>query len=282
MSPLDDLTPVDDTVTRLHTETGKAWDEASVQYVRELDASIAKLQAGIPNLLEPEIGQLTRLLANGGDVLHVQCAGGTDTLSLLLVGASSVTGTDISPNMLAVAEEKAARLNLAAEWVLADTARLPESLHNCFDLVYTGRGALNWMMDINIWAKNVSACVRPGGHLFIFEGHPLDWIWDERSETLEIHPDYGGYFDADICSEAEWPTSYIDADAQPASGWSTKHERQWTLGDVVTAVAKQGMIIEILSEHPDYYWPAHPHLTGLGRTHLPHTFVLIARKPAVQ
>ena len=279
MSPLDDSTRVDDTITRLHTETGKAWDEASVQYVRELEAAVAKLEAGIPNLLEPEIGHLTRLLSSGGDVLHVQCAGGTDTLSLLLVGASSVTGTDISPNMLAVAEEKAARLNLDAEWVLADTAHLPKSLHNRFELVYTGRGALNWMMDINVWAKNVCACVRPGGHLFVFEGHPLDWIWDERCETLQIHPDYGGYFDANISSEAEWPTSYIDADAQPAGGWSTKHERQWTLGDVVTAVAKQGMIIEVLSEHPEYYWTAHPHLTGLARTHLPHTYVLIARKP---
>ena len=281
MSSLDDSTRMDDTITRLHTETGKAWDEASVQYVRELEAAVAKLEAGIPNLLEPEIGHLTRLLSSGGDVLHVQCAGGTDTLSLLLVGASSVTGTDISPNMLAVAEEKAARLNLDAEWVLSDTAHLPESLHNRFDLVYTGRGALNWMMDINSWAKNVCACVRPGGHLFVFEGHPLDWIWDERCETLQIHPDYGGYFDANISSEAEWPTSYIDADTQPAAGWSTKHERQWTLGDVVTAVAKQGMIVEVLSEHPDYYWTAHPHLTGLARTHLPHTYVLIARKPGM-
>ena len=140
----------DGDITRLHTETGKAWDEASGQYTRELDAAVAKLEAGIANLMEPEIGHLTRVLSSGGDVLHVQCAGGTDTLSLLLVGASTVTGTDISPNMLAVAEEKAARLNLDAEWVLADTARLPESLHNRFELVYTGRGALNWMMDINI------------------------------------------------------------------------------------------------------------------------------------
>jgi hypothetical protein len=66
--------------------------------------------------------------------------------------------------MLAVAEEKAARLNLDADWVLADTAHLPESLHHRFDLVYTGRGALNWMMDIDVWARNVCACVRPGGH----------------------------------------------------------------------------------------------------------------------
>ena len=60
MSINDDLTNVDDTITRLHSETGKAWDEASVQYVRELDAAVEKLKAGIPNLLEPEIGHLTR------------------------------------------------------------------------------------------------------------------------------------------------------------------------------------------------------------------------------
>ena len=277
---MDNTNEVDDReIARLHNETGKAWDEASAQYTRELEASIAKLDAGIPNLLDPEIGHLTRLLSNGGDVLHVQCAGGTDTLSLLLVGASTVTGTDISPNMLAIAEEKASRLNLDAEWVLADTARLPESLHNRFDIVYTGRGALNWMMDINTWAKNVCNCVRPGGHLFIFEGHPLDWVWDETSPTLQIHPGYGGYFDKAISTDGEWPESYIDTDNKPAAGWSAKHERQWTLGQVVTAVAQQGMIIEVLSEHPDYYWDAHPVLTGAVRTHLPHSYVLIARKP---
>ena len=269
----------DGDITRLHTETGKAWDEASAQYSRELEASIAKLDAGIPNLLAPEIGHLTRLLSSGGDVLHVQCAGGTDTLSLLLVGASTVTGTDISPNMLAIAEEKATRLNFDADWVLADTARLPESLHNRFELVYTGRGALNWMMDINIWAQNVCACVRPGGHLFIFEGHPLDWVWDETAPTLQIHPEYGGYFDTNVASDTEWPTSYIDADMQPAAGWSKKHQRQWTLGEVVTAVAQQGMIIEVLSEHPEYYWDAHPLLPWDEMKKLPHTYVLIARKP---
>jgi hypothetical protein len=39
------------------------------------------------------------------------------------------------------------------------------------------------------------------------------------------------------------------------------------------------MIIEVLSEHPEYYWDAHPVLTGAAVTHLPHTFILIARKP---
>ena len=279
MDKTNEIVVDDRDITRLHTETGKAWDEASAQYSRELEASIAKLDAGIPNLLAPEIGHLTRLLSNGGDVLHVQCAGGTDTLSLLLVGASTVTGTDISPNMLAVAEEKAARLNLDAEWVLADTARLPESLHNRFELVYTGRGALNWMMDINIWAQNVCACVRPGGHLFIFEGHPLDWVWDETARVLQIHPDYGGYFDKNVASDMAWPESYINADIQPAAGWSKKHERQWTLGEVVTAVAQQGLIIEVLSEHPEYYWDAHPLLPWDEMKMLPHTYVLIARKP---
>ena len=102
MDKTNEVVSDDSDITRLHTETGKAWDEASGQYTREIDAAVAKLEAGIANLMEPEIEHLTRLLSSGGDVLHVQCAGGTDTLSILLVGASTVTGTDISPNMLAV------------------------------------------------------------------------------------------------------------------------------------------------------------------------------------
>jgi SAM-dependent methyltransferase len=40
------------------------------------------------------------------------------------------------------------------------------------DLVYTGKGALIWMPDIGAWAREAARLLRPGGHLFVYEGHP--------------------------------------------------------------------------------------------------------------
>ena len=263
----------------MHTQSGRAWDEAATKYERELEDAVVALAAGTANLLNIEIHHLQDILSHGGNVLHVQCAAGTDTLSLLQMGATSVTGTDISPNMLAVAEEKATRLELVAEWVLADTAALPTNLHNTFDLVYTGRGALCWNLDIDVWATNVAACVRPGGVLFILEGHPLDWVWDQNAAMFVIDPAFGGYFSTAIDTDTGCSTQFISDRVSPATDWSTKHERQWTLGQIVTAVASQGLVVEHLSEHPEYYWNAHPLLSAEDKAMLPHTFILIARKP---
>ena len=50
---------------------------------------------------------------------------------------------------------------------------------NRFDLVYTGIGALCWLPDIARWAEVVAALLRPGGRLYLREGHPVLWATEE-------------------------------------------------------------------------------------------------------
>ena len=45
----------------------------------------------------------------------------------------------------------------------------------CFDLVFTGVGALCWLPDIRRWAEVVAQLLRPGGRLFLREYHPVLW-----------------------------------------------------------------------------------------------------------
>ena len=49
-----------------------------------------------------------------------------------------------------------------------------------FDLVYTGIGALCWLPSVRQWARVVAALLRPGGRLFIRDGHP-DAVHPRRS-----------------------------------------------------------------------------------------------------
>ncbi len=59
------------------------------------------------------------------------------------------------------------------------------------ELVYTGIGALCWLPDIEGWARTVAALLRPGGRLFMREGHPMLWtIDDPRGDGLLVvsHP----------------------------------------------------------------------------------------------
>ncbi len=58
-----------------------------------------------------------------------------------------------------------------------------------FDLVYTGIGALCWLPSVARWADVVAGLLRPGGRLFLREGHPMMWAIDElarRARTCVV------------------------------------------------------------------------------------------------
>ena len=82
-----------------------------------------------------------------------------------------MTGLDFSPSALAGARDLATRAGVSLE---LDHA--PAVLgHQRFDLAYTGIGALCWLLDIRRWAGVVASLLRPGGRLFMREGHPVVW-----------------------------------------------------------------------------------------------------------
>ena len=85
-----------------------------------------------------------------------------------------------------------------------------------FDLVYTGIGALCWLPDIRRWAGVVAALLRPGGRLFLREGHPMLWTIDDarRRPAGRKYPYFeqpepltwtegGTYVDTDAVFDAE-------------------------------------------------------------------------------
>ncbi len=111
--------------------------------------------------------------------VHLQCHIGTDTLSLARLGAP-VSGLDFSPASLAQARRLAERCGAAIDYVEASVYDAASVLPaDSFDLVYTGIGALNWLPRIDGWARNVAALLKPGGRLFLREGHPLLFALDE-------------------------------------------------------------------------------------------------------
>jgi len=67
---------------------------------------IAWLSSGGIKLLAPECQFLRDLEVWCKVAIHLQCAGGTDTLSLWKMGAAAVVGVDISERMIAVANAR--------------------------------------------------------------------------------------------------------------------------------------------------------------------------------
>lgn len=91
------------------------------------------------------------------------------------------------PASLAEARSLAARTGSAIEFVESDVYKACEVLpKGAFDLVYTGIGALCWLPSVDTWARNVSQLLKPGGRLFIREGHPMLWALDESHEDALV------------------------------------------------------------------------------------------------
>jgi SAM-dependent methyltransferase len=265
-----------------------SWDErapahaAAPEYALDQFVADPGFLSEVVRFDQPRLGDVRGLRG-----VHLQCHIGTDTLSLARLGAV-MTGLDFSPVALGQARELARRIGSPTEFVESDVYRAADVLPaGGFDLVYTGVGALCWLPSIRRWASVVARLLRPGGRLFIREGHPMLWaLADPRPDQLLVvdHP----YF------EREEPTVWTGGGTYVTTEVEFQHNvsMEWNhgLGEIVSALLAEGMTITGLAEHDSAPWDALPGMTqeaGGGEFRLtdrpwrlPHTYTLQAVKTA--
>ncbi|MQA00032.1 MAG: methyltransferase domain-containing protein [Dehalococcoidia bacterium] len=152
-----------DTSVEALTEANRsAWNIVAANYKPGVERDISDLRAGRPSPLGPELEALRPLLLGCNRAIHVACSHGQDALSFWLLGAREVVGIDVSEEMLALARHKAEALGAPASWRVADMLALPADLRETADLVYTGRGAIPWVLDLDAWATGIAGLLIPG------------------------------------------------------------------------------------------------------------------------
>jgi 2-polyprenyl-3-methyl-5-hydroxy-6-metoxy-1,4-benzoquinol methylase len=233
-------------VNRLH------WDERAPAHAASADYGVARFVDDPTHLSDvvrfdlPRLGDLTGLRG-----VHLQCHIGTDTISLARLGAR-MTGLDFSATSLDEARHIAERAGADVDYVQADLYEAAQVLEpGSFDLVYTGIGALCWLPDIRRWAQVVSTLLRPGGRLFVREGHPVLWALDyERSDgELVLHYPYRETADP-VIDATEGSYVEIDTDLRHVENHSWNHG----LGEIVTALLDAGLVLTQLVEHDSVPW----------------------------
>jgi SAM-dependent methyltransferase len=193
----------------------------------------------------PRLGRL-----DGLDIVHLQCHIGTDTVSLSRLGPQSTSGLDFSASALRAARELAVRARADVAFVESDVYNAVRALGaKCFDLVYTGIGALCWIPDIRRWADVVAGLLRPGGRLFMREGHPVLWaLCDPRSDGLLVveYP----YFETD-------GVAFVEHDSYAGTGAVASPRMvhfNHGLGEIFTALTDAGLTVTRLEEHREVPW----------------------------
>lgn len=230
------------------------WESRVEHHVASLDYGIERFiedpdrLSGVVTFDRARLGDVS-----GKDIVHLQCHIGTDTLSLARLGGR-VTGLDFSPKALAAARQLAAACELPVRFVESELYEAPAVLgSNRFDLVYTGVGALCWLPDIKRWASVVAALLRPGGRLFIREGHPMLWALTEPRPDGLVTLEYPYFEWAGETRFVETET-YVDHEGELTHPETIQFNHG--LGEIITALLRAGMELTAFEEHDTVPWPA--------------------------
>jgi len=233
-----------------------SWDERAPAHAASRDYAVQRFVddptfvSDVVRFDLPRLGDLTGL-----DAVHLQCHIGTDTVSLERLGAR-VTGLDFSGASLEQARDLAVRTSASATFVEGDVYEAVDLLGGeRFDLVFTGIGALCWLPRIDEWARVVAGLLRPGGRLFIREGHPVLWslAYDRDDGLLVIDYPYAEQIDPVI---EETDGTYVETDVR--FGATATHEWNHGLGEIITALLSHGMELTAFVEHDSVPWVALP------------------------
>lgn len=231
-------------------QTRLSWNIATRNHNAHKGDQAAFFREGGDTLFPEELALLGEL--GGKRVVHLQCNAGQDTLGLARRGAR-VLGVDLSDEAIAFARSLSAATGIMATFVEAEVCDWLESTDERFDLALTSYGTTGWLPDLGRWARGVARILEPGGALVYLEFHPL--VWSVRAGFGLTGDDYfaeepfrepvGDY----VAASGEALGAVVEAtdvieNTVPATAY------QHGLGQVVSALAAAGLMIEILEEYP--------------------------------
>lgn len=227
----------------------RRWDELVDIHVKSVTGiyRVAEFRAGADVLSPIESAELGDVA--GKDLLHLQCHFGLDTLCLARRGAR-VMGLDFSANAIAAARALSIETGVPGRFIEGNVYDALQLIDDRFDIVYTTWGVLCWLPDIDAWARTAASLLRPGGMLYLLDGHPIAGVLDE-AEGGRLVPTYP-YFQGAEPLAFDSDRSYTgDSDRL-----INARAYEWThpVGAVVSALIDAGLTIKFLHEHDRLCW----------------------------
>jgi 2-polyprenyl-3-methyl-5-hydroxy-6-metoxy-1,4-benzoquinol methylase len=227
---------------------------------------VGRLRKNPTTVLEPIRRHFGRVA--GKHIVNIMGSNGVKALALSMLGGD-VTVIDFSPGNARYAEELATVAGLDLNYIVSDVLSPDlDSLKGTFDVAFAEMGIIHYFEDLNPFMGVAAKLLASGGRLVLRDFHPISTkLITSRGTTAKIrkHKVTGDYFDTSL---EERPASFWKhLECQDDSDSPTVQWRRWTLGEIVTAVAKSGLVIQSLDEE------ANP--SGFDRG-IPKTFVLVA------
>ena len=131
-------------------------------------------------------------------------------------------------------------------------------------------GVLHYFLDLAPLLAVVQQLLSPGGKLLLREFHPVSTKL--ITSTGKKHMVTGDYFSQALVRTPVAYSKYATTDQRSGSDEQQQgvQLRQWSLGEVVTAVCEAGLVMQCLEEEPG---------VKADDAGLPKVFTLVASKP---
>ena len=251
-----------------------AWDQSPYEaWQRRYGTPIAAAEklmrnpSAVLSSFEPYISPLS-----GKKVINLLGSHGSKSVAMALLGAEA-TVVDFAMGNARYAEELAAAAGVSIRYIVSDVLELPEAeLTQDYDLVLMEFGILHYFMDLRPLMHIVSRLLGEGGRLVLQDFHPVSTKLISSkgtTQTIRKHRVDGDYFDESV-EEVDVP--YLKfLPLQHQADLKKTQLRRWTLGEIVTSVAAEGLFIEMLKEEPNQS-------SELFDQGIPKTFTLLAKK----
>ncbi len=221
-----------------------------------------------------ETARLGAIGVAGKQVAQLCCNNGRELLSIKNMGAAHCVGFDQSSGFLAQAHELAAAGPIECRFVETSIYDIAHEFDAAFDLIVITIGVFGWMPDLGGFFDVVNRLLRPGGHLFVHEQHPITNMFEPGNADPYALAE--SYFRAEPFEENE----LIVYEQEDAAEGETSYWFVHTLGDLITACLDRDLALVHFAESPtnissDYY-----DVYANQAAQLPLSYTLTARKAA--
>lgn len=150
-----------------------------------------------------------------------------------------------------------------------------------FDLVYTSIGTITWLPDLDRWAQQVIALLKPGGTFFIRDGHPALYSVDEHADALVLrYP----YFSGGQALAWDDDTTYV---GEGTVAHTRTYEWPHPLSEILNALIRAGLQLLHVEEGRSLPWKFSERMVEVPggfawpeaeRDLIPCTYTIIARR----
>ena len=240
-------------------ENRVSWNAATRRHNSHKGNQAAFLREGGSTLFPEEVELLGDV--QGKNLLHLQCNGGQDTLSIAAGLGASVTGVDISDEAISFAQRLSQESGISGAFIRSDIYAWLKTNNQLFDIVFASYGAIIWLQDLHAWGMGIAAALQPGGRFVLVEFHPMLGVldgalsgdWSEAGDYMGgAHYGYDqgvGDYVAEQGGALTANEVLIEA-SEPFANPNPCHEFYWGLADVVSALLDAGLSLTALREYP--------------------------------